>query len=332
MTVGTLVLHESDVGDLIDMDLVIDAVERAMRDLGENRADNAPRSRVGDQTTLLNVMSATWPGGGVSGLKTYVISEGEAWYAVLVFDGQGLPVGLFEAESISRFRTGAASAVAARALTTSGPKSVGLIGTGDQAYGQVSALRRTVNVAELRVYGRDRSRLIRFVHEVDASAVESAEAAVRGADIVVTATTSVRPVLDATWVKPGALVIAIGSNMSNRAELPADLISSAAVVVDQLATALLESGDLIQAGYDFAQAVELGAVLAGRAHVKAGDQTVVFESHGLALWDIAAASVVLESARQRQLGNVVQLLSSRHTLSGDIRQRIASGGANAEAQ
>jgi ornithine cyclodeaminase/alanine dehydrogenase-like protein (mu-crystallin family) len=127
--------------------------------------------------------------------------------------------------------------------------------------------------------------------------------------VVVTMTTSAEPVLEARWVKPGAVVIGAGSNYPHRAELPADLVMSArAVVVDQRETARLESGDLLLAGYDVDSALELGAVLAGKAAPPPGAGPVVVESHGLAIWDVAAGRTVLDAARREGLGEEIKLL------------------------
>jgi alanine dehydrogenase len=125
-------------------------------------------------------------------------------------------------------------------------------------------------------------------------------------------TTSHTPVIEADWVEPHALVIAAGSNWRNKAEVPADLVAKAqTIVVDQLAAAQLESGDLItaqEAGkFDWSRAVELGAILAGKWQRPEGTGITLFESHGLALWDLAAGSVVLTAARKRGFGEEVRL-------------------------
>ncbi len=160
------------------------------------------------------------------------------------------------------------------------------------------------------MYSRNAERRTAFAEEqheqlgiktVDAA---SAEAAVRGADIVVTCTTSHTPVIDADWVEPHAMIAAIGSNFRNRAELPVELVERAqTVVVDQLGAAQLESGDLIQAAeagkFDWSQAVELGSVVAGRWERPERPGITLFESHGLALWDVATGMTVLAAARRR---------------------------------
>ena len=125
--------------------------------------------------------------------------------------------------------------------------------------------------------------------------------------MVVTMTTSPTPVIEADWVEPHALVICAGSNWRNKAEITPDLVARAqTVVVDQLAAAQLESGDLIAAHaagkFDWSRAVELGSVVAGK-----GAGITLFESHGLALWDLAAGSIVLAAARERGFGEEVRL-------------------------
>src|SRR6266849_3330027 len=269
------------------MDAVIGAVEKAMRELGQGVAQNEPRRRAFAPGGLLNVMFATYPGGGFTGLKAYPVAGGKARFPVAVL-----------------------------ALRPKGPATLAIIGTGKQATTQALAVSRVCEIVELRVFGRDAQRRAAFARDRQAElgvktiATESAEAAVRGADIVVTMTTSSEPVLEADWVEPQALVVAAGSNYPNRAEIPADLVARArTVVTDQLAAAQLESGDLIQAHaagkFDWDRATELGSVLAGKWHAPDDPGITLFESQGLAIWDLAAASVVLPAARDRGLGDEV---------------------------
>ena len=303
-----LLLREADVERLGDVGSVMDAVEAAMTDLGKGEAQNQPRRRVFPPRGVLNVMFASWPAGGVSGLKSYTVGGGKARFLVVLYDLEGALIALIEADRLGTFRTGAATGIAARRLAPPGPKTVAVIGAGWQARTQVAALQRALDVAELRVFSRTSERRNRFAAEVGGVAAESSEAAVRGADVVVTITSSATPVFDAAWVKPGALVVGAGSNFPTRAEVPAELVHGArAVVVDQLEAARLESGDLLCAGYEVDRAVELGAVLAGRAAVPDGEAPLLFESHGLALWDLAAGKVVLETARAQGVGEEIRL-------------------------
>jgi ornithine cyclodeaminase/alanine dehydrogenase-like protein (mu-crystallin family) len=309
----TLVLREADVSQVLDMDAVIGAVESAMRELGEGIAQNVPRRRAFAPGGLLNVMFATYPGGRCTGVKAYSVAEGKARFLVSSFGLDGSLQALIEAEHMGAYRTGAASAVAVKALRPRAPATVAIIGTGRQATTQVLAVSRVCEIKALRVFGRDAQRRTAFARDrqaelgVRTTAAETAEAAVRGADIVITMTTSAEPVIEAGWVEPHALVVAAGSNFPHKAEIPADLVERARmVVVDQLATAQLESGDLIRAHgagkFDWERAIELASVLVGSSRAPDERGITLFESHGLAIWDLAAASVVIPAARERGLG------------------------------
>lgn len=279
-----------------------------MIELGRGEAQNQPRRRVFPPGGVLNVMFASWPGGGVSGLKSYLVAGGRARFLVLLHNLDGELLALIEADRLGTFRTGAATGVAARRLTPPGPKTVAVIGSGWQARTQAAALQRALDVAELRVFSRTPERRERLAAEVAGVAALSAEAAVRGADVVVTITNSASPVLEAEWVEPGALVVGAGSNYPTRAELPAGLVHGArAVVVDQLEAAQLESGDLLCAGFEVNRALELGAVLAGKVAVPEGEGPLIFESHGLALWDLVAGKLVLDAARAAGVGEEVTI-------------------------
>ena len=305
-----LILRESDVQDLIEMDEVIAAVESAMRELGEGEAHNEPRRRAFAPGGLLNVMFASFPGGKCTGLKAYTVSNGRVRFLVSMFRLDGSLEALIESDFMGAYRTGAATAVAARALGAPASATVALVGTGWQASTQALALSRVLEIKELRVYSRSEEKRALFAAEqqeqlgvktVDSA---SAEAAVRGADVVVTVTTSHEPVIDASWLEPSAFVAAVGSNYRNRVEVPPELVERAqTVVVDQLGAAQLECGDLIHAAeagrFDWGQAVELGAVVAGRWERPDKPGITLFESHGLAIWDLAAATTVVAAAHKR---------------------------------
>ena len=314
----TLVLREADVERVIQMDPVIAAVDAATRELGSGKAQNEPRRRAFAPGGMLNVMFASYPGGGCTGLKAYTVAGGRVRFLVLQFALDGSLQALIEADLMGAYRTGAASGVAVRALAPRSPATVALIGAGYQARTQALAISRVIQIKELRVFSRDPDQRAAFAAEqagrlgVRVIATSSAEAAVRGADVVVTMTTSSVPVIEAAWVEEHTVVVAAGSNFPTRAEIPADLVARArTVVVDQLAAAQLESGDLIQAHtagkFDWERATELGSVLAGTWQAPEQPGIALFESHGLALWDLAAATVVVAAARERRLGEEVVL-------------------------
>jgi len=314
----TLVLREADVERVIQMDPVIAAVESAMRELGGGIAQNEPRRRAFAPGGMLNVMFAAYPGGGCTGLKAYTVAAGRVRFLVLQFALDGSLQALIEADTMGAYRTGAASAVAVRALAPRGPATVAMIGAGRQATTQALAISRVLEIKELRVFARDPAHRAAFAVEqgrrlgIRVTAASSAEAAVRGADVVVTMTTSSVPVIEASWVGSHALVVAAGSNFPNRTEVPAELVTMAqSVVVDQREAAQLESGDLIQAvaagKFDWERATDLGSVLSGTWKKPEQPGITLFESHGLALWDLAAATVVVAAARERRLGEEIEL-------------------------
>lgn len=320
-----LLLREADVERLIHMEPVIAAVEAAMFELGQGVAQNQPRRRVFPEGNVLNVMFASYPGSGYYGVKSYSIGGGRARFLLLLYRQGGEEAGaldaIIEANLLGAYRTGAASGVAAKALANPGPVELGVIGSGWQARTQVHAITRSIPVSRVRVFSRNESKRAAFAAKlaeelgVKAEAVQSAERAIRDSQVVVTMTNAGQPVLDASWVTPGALVIGAGSNIPSRNELPPDLIEAAeVVVVDQLEAARIESGDLLLAEaagkFTWNRAVELGAVLAGNdPGRRSPGGTVVFESHGLALWDVAAGAYVLEQARRSRAGTEVNLFS-----------------------
>jgi alanine dehydrogenase len=303
------------------MEPVIDALTAAMRELGDGIAENIPRRRVYPPGNVLSVMFASYPGSGYYGLKSYSIGGGKVRFLVILYrqDGEdaGNIDGLIEGNLLGAYRTGAASGVAARTLAPPGAVEVGVIGSGWQARTQIHAISRTIPVTRFRVFSRDPERRAAFAAEmsevlgIDAVVAASAEEAVRGAPVVVTMTSSGSPVLEAGWIEPGALVIAAGSNVPNKAELPPELIERAeVVVVDQIDAARIESGDLLLAeasgSFNWDGVVELGAILAGKAEGRrSADGIVLFESHGLALWDVATGAYVLQEARRIGLGSEV---------------------------
>ena len=315
-----LLLREADVAGLLEMDPIVAAIEAAMRDLGSGAASNQPRQRVFAPGGLLNVMFAALPSAGCTGVKSYTVADGRARFLVTLFGLDGVPLALIEADRMGTFRTGAATGVAARALANPGRLRAGVIGSGWQARTQVQALSRCLDLSEVAVFSRDPERRSRFASDCERDfglrvvPAATAEEAVRGSGVVVAITTSAEPVFEASWVEPGALVVGAGSNFPSRCEIPAALVAAAeTVVVDQVETARNESGDLIQAeaagAFDWGRAVALGDVLAGGAAGRLSEAGIVlFESHGLALWDVAAGAVVLAAARSRGAGETIELL------------------------
>ncbi|HEX6818261.1 MAG TPA: ornithine cyclodeaminase family protein, partial [Ktedonobacterales bacterium] len=198
--------------------------------------------------------------------------------------------------------------------------TLGIIGTGQQARTQLLAVAAVRPLRSILAYGRDEARREAFAQEmtqrsgVQVRPVSSAEEAVREADVVVTMTTARDPAVKGEWLRPGTHVNAAGSNWAIRREVDdATVERSAVVAVDSKEQALLEAGDLVIAAaagrFDWAQAVELGQIVAGQVNGRPStDTNTLFKSLGIALEDIATAGLVYTLARERGLGMELDIL------------------------
>jgi ornithine cyclodeaminase/alanine dehydrogenase-like protein (mu-crystallin family) len=317
-----LFLREQEVERLLPVKDVIDAVERAEKARHLGHAFVNPRQRMRLPNGMLHLMSAAWPAEGVLGYKAYTSFMGSpTLFLVHVFDAaSGRPLAVLQANRLGQLRTGAATAVAARRLAPlDRPLSVGLIGTGFQAAGQIEALCADRPIAEIRVWSRDAGRRQAFAarwSEQSAQPVRpasSAREAVEGADVVVTCTTAREPVIEGAWLKPGAFVAGVGANNLLRRELDAGTMKRAAlVVVDSLEQARSEAA-AVQFGLETGSLHpenlrELSAVVAGEeAGRRRTEDIAVFHSMGSALWDLAAAWTCVSRARELGVGEAISL-------------------------
>ncbi len=304
-----LFLTEDDVEALLDYDDAVDAVERCFLRLARGTVENRPRYRLALDNGQLAVMAAVDRELGISGVKTYAAGTGGASSVVTLFDSATKKtLAVIEADRLGQLRTGAASAVAAGHLAKPGAGTLGVIGCGRQAESQVTCIRSALpGIEQVVAYCRTRERLEEFCHRVGAEPAESHHEA--GAqDVVVTITTSRDPVLRGEWLRPGALVCAVGANRPEARELDNAVLERAAFVCcDSLENAKLESGDLIepvgQGVLDWLEVHELHEVVAGEVPGRQSDgDVVVFKSNGLAAWDVAIGALAVERARQRGLG------------------------------
>jgi alanine dehydrogenase len=316
-----LILRETDVRSLVQMQDVVTWAEDATRAYGLGNARNMPRQRVKLPKGWLHVL----PGGdmdqGVLGLKTYTSFRGGNRFLVLLYSAEtGELLSLIEADTLGMMRTGAMSAVATKYLARVDADVLAVFGAGWQARGQVLGIAAGRKLAQIRVFSRNPETRERFAREmadlldVDSVPSDSPEAALDGASIVSTATTSRDPVFPDAAVQPGTHINAIGSNSLIRRELDQRLVRRAArVIVDSRAQARQESGDLlipVELGWlEWDQLPELSEILAGSAAGRRSDEEItIFESHGLGLQDISVAAHVYRSARESGVGEELSLL------------------------
>lgn len=304
-------LDDEQVAGLLDMESCIAALEDAFREEAAGHAAIQPRRRLPFQGRRFHLMAASLPEKGYLGFKAYGAARGQD--VVLYKAGEGIAA-FIRSGRLGQMRTGAASGVATKYMARADASRLGCVGTGNQAETQILAIAQVRTLESIHVYGRDIERRRAFAQkmsdllEQEVRPVESSAEAVRGRDIVVTITNSSEPVFDGKLLEPGTHVNAAGGNVRTSRELDETAVTRAGIIaVDDLDTAQLESGDLmwpIERGVlswekVFELAPIVGGLLPGR---RSDDEITLFESQGVALEDIATASLIYERARERGLG------------------------------
>jgi alanine dehydrogenase len=230
---------------------------------------------------------------------------------VLVVDGdRGDPLAIMDSIEITIQRTGAATAVAAKFLARRDSRTAAIIGCGVQGRIQLLALREVLPLERIAVHDLDRDACARFVDWARATTgldVYASPHAARDADVVVTCTSSTRPVVDAADLRPGTFVAAVGADNAHKSELDPRLFATAKVVVDNL-DQCATIGDLHHAvehgtaSRDTVHADLASLVAAKRPGREHDDEITVFDSTGVALQDAVTAVLVLQRATERGLG------------------------------
>lgn len=310
-----LYLTEANVESLLTMADALAAVEESFRHQGEGAATNEPRRRVRTPECTLHVMFGADRAGGVLGLKAYTVAAGQARFHVLLYAAEsGELLAFIEADRLGQLRTGAASGVATRHLARAEASVAAVFGAGNQARTQVEAVARVRDLTEIRVYSRSEERRNAFCAEMSGRTglwvipAATPEAALDGAHIVTTITSSTRPVFEGSLLQPGMHLNVAGSNSLLKQEVDEATITRADLLaVDSLAAVPLEAGDLLaplQKGTLYPEAlVELGRIVAGRHRGReTPEQVTLFKSHGAALEDIALAAKVYARAVERGVG------------------------------
>lgn len=321
-----LVVGHDDVKRLLPMEECIELMASVLSDLARGAVWQPLRFvvRPPDEPSLMGLMPAHRSGPTASyGLKAVCIFPGNAARGldlhqggVLLFDGEtGALRALVDASAITATRTAAVSGVATRALARENVRELAILGAGVQARAHLNAMAVIRPFERGRVWSRTPEHAAAFAAEARApfpvEAVESAEEAVRGADVVVTATSSVEPIVRRDWLAAGAHVNAVGSSIPTARELDADTVAAAALFADARESMVNEGGDYLFAvreagiGPEHIRA-ELGEVLIGSAEGRrADDEVTVFKSLGLAAEDLAAAEYVYARATAEGAGTAV---------------------------
>jgi ornithine cyclodeaminase/alanine dehydrogenase-like protein (mu-crystallin family) len=264
-----------------------------------------------------------WRGGGdpVFSLKSLCVMPGNPARGldshqgtVTLFDGTtGVPRAILDASAVTSVRTAAVSAVATRVLARQDARVLAVLGAGVQGRAHLTALLPVRGFDEVRVYAPSAEHA-RALADGRATVASSAEEAVRGADVVVLATSSPVPVISRDWLAPGAHVNAVGASVPSARELDVETVADGALFCDSRESLRNEAGEFRVAveqgaisGEDHVRA-ELGEVLAGMAPGRTdNEELTVFRSLGLAVEDLAAAERAVARARELGIGTEVPL-------------------------
>jgi ornithine cyclodeaminase/alanine dehydrogenase-like protein (mu-crystallin family) len=317
---STLVLDQAQVEELLTMPACIKLMEETLVALARDELYQPLRSvvRPPGAEGFMGLMPAHRGGEAAAfGLKVVCIFPGNPARgldahqgAVLLFDGEtGEVRAIVNASAITAIRTAAVSAVATRALAREDARTLAILGAGVQAKSHVEALRALHDWDRIVVWSRTRAH----AEQLGAQVADTAEDALRGADVVCTTTTSREPIVRREWLKEGAHVNAVGSSIATTRELDTATMAAAALFVDRRESTVNEAGDYLfpagegAIGPEHIRA-ELGEVLAGAAEGRrSAHELTVFKSLGLAVEDLACAQFLLQRARELGTGTEVEL-------------------------
>jgi len=278
---------------------LIPAMEKALIDFSAGKVTQPVRSviTIDPPGGFFGMMPALTPDGLGIKIVTFYTTNTERGIPThmatifLVDPETGTPLAVMDGRLITEMRTAAVSAAATKLLAPPDARVLAILGSGVQAHSHVEALRLVRQFEEIRVWSPISKHAERFAEEIGAKAMSS-ESAVRGSDVIVTATSSQTPVLQGSWLKHGSHVNAVGACRPDWRELDDEAMTNV-VFVDSRDGAMRESGDIILSGATIY--AELGEALVGKVPSRA-NETTIFKSLGMAVEDIAAAMLVYRSA------------------------------------
>ncbi len=324
-----LILSGAQVQALIDMGEAIDAIESALVEFSAGEAIMPIRAttQVPAHHGLMLSMPAFLGRTNALGSKTVTVYKDNQQKGlprilatVVVNDPEtGEVLALMDGTYLTAIRTAAASGVATRHLALPGPKVVAILGAGIQGHSHLWAMCEVREVTRVRVYDHTRTKAEKFKtanesrFRIPIDVAFSAEAAIRGADLIVLATTSPTPIVQWAWLKPGAHINAVGSHAPGARELDSDTVAHARVVVDSREANFAECGDVLiplQEGRITRDMVvdEIGEVAAGTKPGRSNPtQVTIYKSVGIAVEDVAAANLIYRKALAQGIGHSVEL-------------------------
>ncbi len=304
-----LLLTETDVRALLTMPELIAAMESALAAFSARSVVQPIRTvlEVGAEKSFFALMPAYVPSTPALGAKLVTVYESNTarglpthLATIVMLDPEtGALAAIVDGRYITEARTAAVSAVSVKKLAREDSTVLAILGSGVQARSHLEALSHVRKFTEVRAWSPTRQNLEVFAAETGVIATESAEAAVRGADVIVIAASSHTPILFNDWVAPGAHVVSVGATRPTQQEMDPALVARSRLFVDSRAAALKESGDVIPFG-DAHIVAELGEATAVRN--SPDEEVTIFKSLGLAVEDVAAAHLAITRARESGRG------------------------------
>ena len=316
-----LILNEHEVEQLLTMRECIEVMEKALVSLARGEVHNPLRQaiRAPGANGLLGLMPSfrggeaplyglkevcVFPGNPARGLDTHL-------GAVLLHSGEtGQLLAVMNASAITAIRTAAVSAVATRLLAREDARSLAIIGAGVQGRTHLEAIPIVRNINDVRIVSRTRAKAEALAVS-GARVVDSVEEAVRGADIIVTVTSSREPVIKREWIADGVHINAAGSSIAAARELDGPTVAAASLFIDRRESTMNESGDYLFALREGAIGeghirAEIGDILIGKAAGRTStDEITLFKSLGLGVEDLFSAEFVFEKAQREGAGTWV---------------------------
>lgn len=251
-----------------------------------------------------------YPGNPAVGISSHI-----GLYALYESE-HGRPLAILEASALTAVRTAAASVVATRALARPESKTLAILGTGEEAHSHLAAFQAVRPFERVLIWGRNAAAAGRLADHArtlgrfDVDVVSSVREAAEHADVICTVTSAPEPLLFGRDVRPGTHLCLVGSSIPSTREVDDDCVAMGRFFVDYRGSALAQAGELlhaIQSGRvtDAHIVAEIGAVLAGQvAGRRTADEVTIYKSLGVAAQDLAAATFVLQRARDLDRGTV----------------------------
>jgi ornithine cyclodeaminase/alanine dehydrogenase len=322
-----LVISEQQVRGLVDIDELIEALEKAHLQYSTGRAVMPVRLVV--PLPAIQGRITSMPGfltdDKALGMKVVTYFQQNPTRdlpailaTIMLFSAAtGKIIAIMDGSYVTAIRTACASAMATKILANLESKVVGILGAGVQARAHIEALTRVRNIGVFKIYSPSGVSAAKLKEEMSGrinSAIEvvsSAEQAVRDADLVVTVTTAKEPIIKADWLKPGTHVNAVGSHRPDLRELDGATLARAKVIVDSREAIMAECGDILLAIDERSIApsavhAEIAEVLAGTKPGRTDESEItLYKSVGIAIQDVAAAHLIYNKALKQRVGTTV---------------------------